>query len=86
VDPTPNAGNGRDNAGRFAPGNAGGPGNPIARETAALRKAVLEAASEDCLREILEAVIEKARRGNLAAAGFIRKGLTRNGNLSYSPP
>jgi hypothetical protein len=32
---------GRDAKGRFAPGNAGGPGNPFARRTAELRREFL---------------------------------------------
>jgi hypothetical protein len=35
--------NGRDSAGRFAKGNLGGPGNPYARHTAALRQALARA-------------------------------------------
>ena len=35
--PSPNRPNGRDEKGRFAAGNPGGPGNPNARKVAAIR-------------------------------------------------
>ena len=41
-------GSGRDVKGRFAAGNAGGPGNPFARQTAQLRAALVQrVTSED---------------------------------------
>lgn len=42
-DPIPNGSNGRDSQGRFATGNSGGPGNPYARQVAALRCTLPEA-------------------------------------------
>ena len=40
-------GGGRDGAGRFARGNAGGPGNPYAAASAALRKRLYRAITEE---------------------------------------
>src|SRR5438067_210931 len=40
--PPPGPGNGRDASGRFTAGNKYGPGNPFARQTAELRKVLLE--------------------------------------------
>ncbi|MBI4717157.1 MAG: hypothetical protein HY763_05075 [Planctomycetes bacterium] len=65
--PSPNGDNGRDAAGRFAPGNAGGPGNPRARHSAALRRALLEAVSDDDIRLVVEKLVELAKAGDLAA-------------------
>ncbi|MCI0682634.1 MAG: hypothetical protein L0Y71_11060, partial [Gemmataceae bacterium] len=45
---TPSA-NGREADGRFAPGNAGGPGNPFARLVADLRRACIEAVGREGL-------------------------------------
>jgi hypothetical protein len=62
---------GRDASGRFAKGNAGGPGNPYPRRVAALRQALLECVTEDDIRAIAKAVIEEAKGGNIAAAKII---------------
>jgi hypothetical protein len=71
--PQPSAaeGNGRDSRGRFAKGNRGGPGNPFARQVASLRKALLDAVSEDDMREVARALIERARSGDPAAAKLL---------------
>jgi hypothetical protein len=63
-----NNANGRDNNGRFAFGNPGGPGNPLGYRTAALRAALLDAVSEDDLREIVTVLVSKAKAGDLVAA------------------
>jgi hypothetical protein len=62
---------GRDAAGRFTKGNPGGPGNPFARRTAAMRKALCEAVSEEDLRQIAEALKQKAKEGDVAAARLV---------------
>jgi hypothetical protein len=59
--------NGRDERGRFAVGNPGGPGNPFAKRAAALRKALYESASEADLQAIARQVVDQAKAGNLAA-------------------
>lgn len=61
-------GTGRTAGGQFAKGNAGGPGNPYARRVVRLRSLMLEAVSEDDLREIIAALVVRAKSGDLAAA------------------
>ena len=62
-----NGPNGRDGRGRFAKGNAGGPGNPHAGKVAKLRSAVLAAVKEDDMRQIVERLVRLAKEGDLAA-------------------
>jgi hypothetical protein len=62
---------GRDANGRFTKNNPGGPGNPYARYTAAMRKAFAEEASADDLRKVARAMIEKAQQGDVAAAKLV---------------
>src|SRR5262245_59218805 len=59
---------GRSEDGRFAPGNGGGPGNPFARRTAALRNAAQKSASEQDVAEVMAALKFKAKGGDVAAA------------------
>jgi hypothetical protein len=59
--------NERDEKGRFRKGNAGGPGNPFTRRMASLRKAALEAVSEEEIREMIEVLKQKGREGDVAA-------------------
>lgn len=65
--PSTNGANGRDANGRFASGNAGGPGNPNARRSAELRQAVLDAVSADDIAEVIRKLIEMAKSGDPAA-------------------
>lgn len=58
----------RDERGRFLPGTAPGPGNPYARRVAALRAALLEAVTEDDIREIVQALVRQAKAGEVVAA------------------
>lgn len=74
AEPSTNGGNGRDTGGRFAKGNPGGPGNPHARRVARLRTLLLETVTDDDLRAIVRAMVEQAKRGDLAA---IREVLNR---------
>lgn len=62
-----NGENGRDAGGRFAIGNAGGPGNPHAKRVAELRTMLLDAVTDDDLRAIIRALVARARDGDLAA-------------------
>jgi hypothetical protein len=62
---------GRDAGGRFTKGNPGGPGNPFARRTAALRKAMVEAVSEEDICEIVQVMKKKAKEGDVAAAKLV---------------
>src|SRR3954447_14754699 len=61
----------RDHVGRFKNGNRGGPGNPFARRVAKLRQAMLEECAEEDLRGITRAMIEAAKRGDVAAARLV---------------
>jgi len=73
--PSPNGANGeRDGAGRFVAGNPGGPGNPYARRVARLRKVLLDAVTEDDVREVVGALVRQAKSGDVAA---VRELLTR---------
>ena len=65
--PIASGGNGRGTDGRFQPGNTGGPGNPYARQVAALRAAIMEAATPEALREVVRKLVEKAQEGHLPA-------------------
>jgi hypothetical protein len=58
---------GRDERGRFTRNNAGGPGNPFARQVARLRQELLNCVTEDDMAAIAAKLIELARDGNLQA-------------------
>lgn len=62
---------GRDNQGRFSPGNAGGPGNPYARQTALMIKAARQAVSLERVTAILEKLGQMAEEGDVAAAKVV---------------
>jgi hypothetical protein len=51
--------------GRFAGGNPGGPGNPFARQTAALRAYLIEHVTERDLQDILDILLLNAKGGHL---------------------
>src|SRR5882724_4255653 len=63
--PPPDA---RDQNGRFTPGNRGGSGNPFARQVAALRQALLDAVSPDDMAAVAQALVAKAKQGDVSAA------------------
>jgi hypothetical protein len=63
--------NGRDSRGRFAPGNAGGPGNPYNRRVAHLRRILLEEVNDDALRAIIQVLLQKAQAGDLASIKLV---------------
>src|SRR5207253_7977842 len=56
---------GHDAKGRFTYGNKGGPGNPFARQVAALRKVILNRLNEEDLLAITEALLAKAKQGSV---------------------
>lgn len=66
--PLGNGSNGRDNKGRFAVGNIGGPGNPHVKRTSVLRNALLNAVSTEDVEKIIQAIVKAAKAGNLVAA------------------
>ena len=57
----------REANGHFAKGNKGGPGNPFARQVAALRQTLLNRATPKDFEEIADELIKKAKTGDLAA-------------------
>ena len=61
----------RDANGRFVKGNSGGPGNPFARQVAALRRALIDAITEEDIKDIATAMLIKARAGDVAAAKLV---------------
>jgi hypothetical protein len=63
--------NGRDGQGRFAKGNGGGPGNPFARQTAALRKALLEAVTPEDITQMAHTLMIHAKQGDLGACKLL---------------
>ncbi|HZY85156.1 MAG TPA: hypothetical protein VFE78_10020 [Gemmataceae bacterium] len=63
--------NGRDTHGRFGKGNAGGPGNPFARQVAALRSALLGRVTAEDVEAVAGELIRQAKEGNLAAAKLL---------------
>ena len=66
--PSPNGNNGRDADGRFAKGNAGGPGNPYAQRVGKLRSAMLRAVTAADMKAILACLVKLAKEGNVRAA------------------
>ncbi len=65
--PSPNGPNGRDDRGRFASGNPGGPGNPHACQVGRLRTALLAAVSEDDMTSIVAKLVAMAKAGDVRA-------------------
>ena len=57
----------REANGRFAKGNKGGPGNPFARQVAALRQTLLNRTTPKDFEEIADELIKKAKTGDVAA-------------------
>ena len=66
--PSPNGANGRDASGRFVKGWKGGPGNPHARQVAAIRSVLMSAVSDDDLVQMVRALVKKAKAGDVMAA------------------
>ncbi len=59
---------GRDGHGRFAKGNRISRGNPLARRVARLRAALVRAVTPEDIAAVVEALVKKARSGDVAAA------------------
>lgn len=66
-EPSADGDSGRDARGRFMAGNPGGKGNPYAVRVAALRGALLDAVTKKDLRQMVKAVVAKAKQGDAAA-------------------
>ena len=65
--PSPTAPNGRSAGGRFGPGNRCARGNPHARRVARLRAELLRAVEPQDLRDVVAALLAKAKAGEIAA-------------------
>jgi hypothetical protein len=66
-DTSPQVENGRDNKGRFAKGNKGGPGNPFARKVAELRAALVNFVTEDDMKHLCFVLKMRAEGGDMVA-------------------
>jgi hypothetical protein len=66
-DRAPASKEGHDSRGRFTRNNKGGPGNPYARQTAALRQAMLDAMTCEDIHAMVRQLIQKAREGDVSA-------------------
>jgi hypothetical protein len=69
--PSTNGANGRDKAGRFAKGNPGGPGNPLARQAQLLRSALYAAVTPSDVDAIVRAIVAQAKTGDVTAAKLV---------------
>ena len=69
--PSPNGGSERDDRGRFAKGNPGGPGNPLARQATKFRAAAMGAINPEHVAAIVRKVTKKALEGDLKAARLV---------------
>src|SRR5258708_18261737 len=56
---------------RFTAGNRGGPGNPFARQTAALRAYLINHVTERDLQDILDILLLNAKGGHLPSIKFL---------------
>jgi hypothetical protein len=61
----------RDAGGRFTSGNRGGPGNPFARQVAALRQAILDRLTPQDIQDIVDSLKKLAREGSFQAAKLL---------------
>ncbi len=71
AEPSANGLNGRDAHGRFAKGNAGGPGNPFARQVGRLRQVLLNAATPERIERLACKMMELAEAGDVQAAKLV---------------
>ncbi len=63
--------NGRDERGRFAPGNAGGPGCPYGAQTERFRSALMAAVTRDDMAAIARRLVADAKGGSVRAASLL---------------
>ena len=59
---------GRDPRGRFAKGNAGGPGNPFSKQVGKLRSALLQAIKPADVVAVVTSLVKAAKEGDTGAA------------------
>ena len=69
--PNPETAAPHDAKGRFVRGNVGGPGNPFGRRVADLRKIILAALNDAEMLAITQAMIARAKAGDVAAARLL---------------
>ena len=70
--PSPSASDGnRDSTGRFVAGNRASKGNPLGPMVAKLRSCLLSSITEDDMRAIVAALVDKAKRGDVSAASLL---------------
>ena len=67
-DPSTAGGDGRNEAGRFVPGNKIGQGNPHCSRVARLRSALLESISTQDVEDIIQALVGLAKKGDVQAS------------------
>ena len=61
----------RGENGRWLQGNPGGAGNPFARQVAAVRQRLYDRITPDMMDELIDTLVELARRGNVQALKLI---------------
>ena len=66
--PSQAASGGRDNRGRFGPGNKAGTGNPYAKRVAQLRSAMMATVTEQDIAEVITKMLQLAKGGDMVAA------------------
>jgi len=62
---------GRDQTGRFAKGNRGGPGNPFARKVAELRRMLVNSVTPEDIGKVARVLVEQAMDGDVASAKLL---------------
>ena len=65
--PSTHGSNGRDSSGRFTSGNRFGQGNPLAGQAARIRAVLLEKLTPEKAAKIVDQLIAKGTKGDLAA-------------------
>jgi len=84
--PSPNGDNGRGSGGRFAKGNAGGPGNPHARRVGEIRAKLLAAVTDEDLETIIQTLVAKAKAGEQWAVKELLSRLIGDERISEPDP
>lgn len=68
--PSPEA-NGRSKKGTFAPGNKFSKGNPLAAKVQKLRRSLLQAVSSKDLVDVVNGLVDAAKKGDVSAAKLL---------------
>src|SRR5262245_64949189 len=75
----------RSPRGQFAPGNPGGPGNPFARHSAALRQAMLSTITPQDMKEVTCALLIRAQAGDIPAIRLFYQYVVGLARPAYDP-